>query len=193
MEGQKELEGTVTEVSSRYEDALKFKALERREIYLDERVSPDMASRIVRELSLLSGKAEPITIRISSNGGSVESEFAIVDAIRQAQSAGCKVIGEVYGHGMSAAFMVLQTCDVRRMGQSAILMVHGITSWAVGDLKDIDAEQKLLTRLQKEGAAFLASRSKRPREFWLKVLKENTPVYLFPNEALEWGVVDEVI
>ena len=182
-----------------YEDSLRFAALKRREVYLDERVGSEMAARIVREISLLSEKPDPITIRISSNGGSVESEFAIVDAIHAAQRKGCIVTGEVYGHGMSAAFEVLQTCNVRKMGKSAFLMVHGITSWTVGDLRDLNAEQKLLARLHREAAKFHAERSTaaagtpyKTEEFWLTILEANTPVYLFPEEALEWGMVDAV-
>jgi len=191
--------GPKLDTGTRYGDALKFSALQRREVYLDSYVGEDTASILVREISFLAETPAPITIRISSNGGSVESELAIVDALRAAQRKGCKVIGEVYGHGMSAAFEVLQACDVRRMGKSAILMVHGITAWTVGDLRDLNAEQKLLARLHKDQAAFHAVRSTAPEgskyrtvEFWLKILESATPVYLFPDDALEWGVVDEV-
>jgi len=186
--------------SPRYEDSLKFKSLARRVIYLDARVGDDTAARLNRELGLLAEKPGPITLRISSNGGSVESEMSIVDAINEVQVKGCKVTGEVYGHGMSAAFMILQACDVRRMGRNAVLMVHGITSWTVGDLRDLEAETKLLQRMQIDGANMLANRCTAPEgsayctaEFWLNVLKANTAVYLFPDEALEWGMVDEVI
>jgi len=186
--------------STRYGDSLKFKSLARRAIYLSENVSTSSAAQLNRELGLLAEKPEPITLRISSNGGSVESEMSIVDAINEAQAKGCEVTGEVYGHGMSAAFMILQACDVRRMGKSAILMVHGITSWAVGDLRDLEAETKLLQRMQIDGANMLANRCTAPEgskyctpEFWLEILKANTAVYLFPDEALEWGMVDEVV
>jgi len=182
-----------------YEDMLKTAALKRREVYLDAYVDSELAVRMIREISLLSETPGPITLRISSNGGSVESELAIVDSLRAAQHKGCTITGEVYGHSMSAAFEVLQACDVRRMGKNAILMVHGITSWTVGDLRDLNAEQKLLARLHRDQAAFHAERctaadgSKyRTVEFWLEILESNTPVYLFPDEALAWGVVDEV-
>lgn len=186
--------------STRYGDALKFRSLARRVIYLNEAVSTSSAAQLNHELGLLAEKPEPITLRISSNGGSVEAEMSVVDAIQEAQAKGCKVTGEVYGHGMSAAFSILQACDVRKMGRNAILMVHGITSWSVGDLRDLNAEQKLLARMQMEGAQFLANRSTAAEdskyvtaEFWLPILEANTAVYLFPDEALEWGMVDEVI
>lgn len=183
-----------------YLDMLNKEMLQRRVIFLDEFVGPEIATKINKELTILAEKPEPILIRISSNGGSVDSELAIVDSIHRAQAAGCQVIGIVYGHSMSAAFEVLQACDVRKMGRAAILMVHGITSWTVGDLRDINAEQKLLTRLHQEQAQFHANRSTAPagskyktKEFWLPILETNTPVYLFPDEALEWGMIDEII
>jgi len=132
--------------------------------------------------------------------GDVVAKLAVIDAIEDAQRKGCQLIGEVYGHSMSAAFMILQACDVRRIGRNAILMVHGITSWAGGDVKNIKAEQGLLEELQIRGAQDLASRSTAEagskyttEEFWLTILADNTPVYLFPDQALEWGLVDEVL
>lgn len=188
------------EKSNSYRDKLQTEMLKRRVLFLDEFVGPDIATTLNQELTLLAEEHKPITLRISSNGGSVDSELAIVGSIRSAQAAGCVVTGHVFGHSMSAAFMVLQACDVRRMGRDAILMVHGITSWTVGDLRDINAEQKLLARWHKEQAQLLADRSTaladskyRTVEFWLTILESNTPVYLFPDEALEWGVVDEVV
>jgi len=185
---------------STYEDAVKFRSFIQRTIHLDTDVDTDSASTLVLELAALSVTPEPIKLRISSNGGNVVSELAVIDAIRAAQHAGCELIGEVYGHGMSAAFMILQACDVRRMGANSVLMVHGITSWAMGDLKDIKAEQKMLTHLQIAGARLIAHRNTAPEgdehtteEFWIHILQDNVPVYLFPDEALEWGVVDEVL
>jgi len=188
------------EKESPYRDSLQTEMLKRRVVYLDEFVGQDIATVLNQEFTLLAETPEPIFIRISSNGGSVDSQMAIVDSIHCAQAAGCKVIGIVYGHSMSAAFSILQACDERKMGSSAILMIHGITAWTVGDLSDINAEQKLLARWHKEQAQLLADRSTAPAgskyktvEFWLPILETNTPVYLFPDEALEWGVVDEVV
>ena len=194
------MEFGLGEKSSSYRDKLQTEMLKRRVLFLDEFVGPDIATTLNQEFTLLAETPEPIFIRISSNGGSVDSQMAIVDSIQHAQRCGCKVVGIVYGHSMSAAFNILQACDVRKMGSSAILMVHGITAWTVGDLRDINAEQKLLARWHKEQALLLATRSTAPSdskyktvEFWLTILESNTPVYLFPDEALEWGVVDEVV
>lgn len=184
---------------SSYDDAVKFRSFVRRTIFLDDDVREDTASTIVLELSALSMTPEPITLRISSNGGDVSAELAVIDAIEDAQRKGCQIIGEVYGHGMSAAFMILQACDVRRMGRNSILMVHGITTWVGGDSKNIKAEQGLLEELQIRGAQNLASRSTAAEskyttvDFWQPILEDNTPIYLFPDQALEWGVIDEVV
>ena len=79
-------------------------------------------------------------------------------------------------------------------------MVHGITTWTGGDTKHVEAELGLLEQLQIRGAQSLASRCTAAEgskyttdEFWLHVLKDNTPIYLFPEQATEWGLVDEVL
>ena len=77
---------------------------------------------------LLEDSTEPITIVISSPGGNVFSGISIIRAIREAQSKGIRIIGEVHGQAMSMAFFILQCCDERRMGSLCTLMAHGVTT-----------------------------------------------------------------
>ena len=143
---------------------------------------------------------EPITVIISSGGGDVFSGNAIIRSIRQAQKAGLVVIGDVYGHACSMAFFIVQCCDERRMGRLCSQMAHGVTTGFHGDIKNLDAEKKLLDYWHHEFAHIVADRCNTKENcddwnepgFWHEILRDNTPQWYNSEECLEMGLVDEI-
>jgi ATP-dependent protease ClpP protease subunit len=166
--------------------------------YIDIRSS----RRMVEDMEILANESlEPITVLISSSGGGVSSGMACVQAIRKAQSKGIKVTGEVYGHAMSMAFLILQCCDKRMMGELCTLMAHGVTAFTVGDTKNITAEKKLLEYWQLEFSKLIADRvtqrANTPKiysdyTYWMKIFADNCPQFYSSKEAYEMGLIDEV-
>lgn len=146
-------------------------------------------------LIMLQDSNEPITIIISSGGGEFEPAIACMRAIGEAQKNGLAVIGKVYGHAQSAAFLILQCCDVRVMGKFCILMAHGITWGSHGDLKDAEAESKLINFWKDEFAGLVASRCNdgvNDKKYWELILKEKTPNYYTSDEAIKIGLIDDI-
>jgi ATP-dependent Clp protease protease subunit len=138
---------------------------------------------------------EPVNIIISSPGGDVFAGLSIIRAIRLAQSHGIKVIGKVSGHACSMAFFILQCCDERIMGKLDILMAHGLTTGFMGDMKNLDAETKLLTYWHHELASLIASRCVgecAEPGWWFEILYDNTPQWYTAEESLEMGIIDKV-
>lgn len=168
-------------------------------IYLSGDIDEFVARRVVEDILLITQEMHPITLLISSNGGHVESALSIIDAISMAFDAGVPVTGRIMGHGMSAAFYILQTCAVRQMGQSAWLMVHGFTSMNIGDIEESEATVEMLNGIRKQLATTIAERNTSDRggykdiEYWMKVLKRSTPYFMNAEQALKAGVVDEII
>jgi ATP-dependent protease ClpP protease subunit len=155
---------------------------------------------------LISESKDPITVMISSDGGSVSSGLACIREIRKAQSLGIKVIGEVYGHAMSMAFLILECCDHRTMGKLCTLMAHGVTTFTVGDSRNLAAEKKLLEYWQKEFSILLAARCTEKEflpngsifnvgsiEFWEKIFADNCPQFYDSDECIKMGLIDEVL
>ncbi len=166
--------------------------IQTRTLYLKDEV--DFNEELGPDLEMLSKiNLDPITIYISSNGGSVPDGIAIIRAIEKVQSEGVHVIGIVRGHALSMAFLILQACSERRMGHFDILMAHGITSIMMGDMKDIEAQTKILQFWRNQFGAFLADKTGvHSQEYWTDILKDNTPVYFTPDESLASGLVDMV-
>ena len=171
-------------------------------ITLKYEVESSEALDIMEDLAIITlspDKEMPITFLISSPGGNAFEGIAIIHAMREAQREGFKIIGRVYGQSMSMAFFILQCCDERIMGQYDHLMCHGATTGFFGDLKNIDAEQKMMKKFQEDFANLIAARSTAPEgseyrnpSYWANELLDNTPKYYDCDEALEMGLIDEV-
>jgi ATP-dependent protease ClpP protease subunit len=136
---------------------------------------------------------------ITSYGGAVDAGGAIIRAIRYAQEKGCTVVGEVRGYAMSMAVAILQACDVRLAAPEDIVMVHGFTGQTIGDVRNQDADARMTKQLTTVYAKFYAERSTADDsqyhsiDYWAKLLKDSLPHYYFGHEALEKGLIDEVI
>ena len=166
-----------------------------RVIMLADQIDEVAAFDFVQDAILLSGETEPVRIIIASNGGNIEDGLAIMRAIRELQRKGIKVIGEVHGRAMSAAFLILQCCDERTMGKPDVLMAHGLTTFAIGDMRNLDAESKLLKHWQKYFAEMLTNRCKgeyAKQEFWMEIMEDNTPRFYSSEESLNMGLCDRI-
>jgi len=171
-------------------------------IVLKYEVESSEALDIMEDLAIITlspDKETPITFLISSPGGNAFEGIAIIHAMREAQRKGFKIIGNAYGQSMSMAFFILQCCDERIMGQYDHLMCHGITTGFFGDMKNIDAEQKIMRKFQEDFANLIAERCTAKANskykdpvYWANELLDNTPKYYDCDEALEMGLIDRI-
>ena len=170
---------------------------EKRVVIISGDIDTASAHEFIEDIHMLiqEGSRDPVTIVICSPGGNVFSGLAIIRAIRLAKKNGMRVIGEVHGFAASMAFFILQCCDERIMGSLDILMAHGLTTGFVGDMKNMEAENKLLGYWHRELADLIADRCvgeyKEPG-FWFEVLRDNTPQWYTADECIEMGIVDRI-
>ena len=145
---------------------------------------------------------DPINIYLSSYGGDAFGGLKIIGAIARAKVKGIKIYGVVRGTAMSMAFILLQYCDHRVMGNGDILMAHGVKSgYMSSDIRNMEAESRMLKELSDTFMAKLvekisASEPSDPvaksAEYWAPIMKDDKPVYYTASEALAMGLVDEV-
>lgn len=170
-----------------------------RKITLMGEIAEGLAEFFIQDIEILSYQnKEPVDIIISSCGGDVFAGATIIQAMRRAQSDGIRITGNVHGHAQSMAFFILQCCDERKMGKYCSLMCHGATTFAVGDLKNMEAEQKIMKKFQRDFSQLIANRNTSKLQeyhepgYWFAILEENTPQYYDAEEALEMGLIDGV-
>jgi len=165
--------------------------IQTRQVYLTEEV--DFCVDLAFDIEMLASlNKNPITLYINSNGGSVSDGIALIRVIEKVQKEGVKVIGIVRGQALSMAFLILEVCEERRMGSMDLLMAHGITTFLMGDIKDIDAQTKVLGFWREKFALMLQVRSNKTFFYWSDILASNTPIYFTPEESLEYGLVDKI-
>lgn len=148
-------------------------------------VDDALAATMIKGLRILSAirPEDPIQIIVNCQGGDTQHGLAIYDAIRMVPSP---VHGTVIGHCYSIAAWILQACDVRRMSHNSSLMIHH----GEGSKTQFDKEQDkkcieiLLSRIREKHPNYTETKLD-------KLLLKDT--YLFPEEALELGLIDEVV
>ncbi len=174
------------------------KLRDNRTIILSGELYDNTAMETIQDLEILPLSDEPVRLIIASEGGEVFSGLAIMRAIKKAQQRGMRIIGEVHGQAMSMAFFVLQCCDERVMGKYDNLMCHGVTTVTIGDMKNIEAETKLLIKFRGDFAELVAERCTaegseyKEAGYWHAILEDNTPQFYDSKEALEMGLIDRV-
>jgi ATP-dependent Clp protease, protease subunit len=139
---------------------------------------------------------QSINLLFRSGGGSIYEGLGCVDSINTARSIlseEAKIIGIVNGFCYSAGSWLLQTCDIRKMTEHSILMVHGMVTQQRGSRAKMENEKIESDLLNKAVFDAYMKRSTKEREVWEKLLEDDTPVFLSAEEALEWGLVDEII
>ncbi len=182
-----------------YCDLLEAKLYNERTLILNGEIEECGAGLLTNQFQTLAEGGGEITMLVTSYGGAVDAGGAIIRAVRYAQGRGCRVVGEVRGYAMSMAAVILQACDFRFCAPEDVVMVHGFAGSAVGDIRNQEADVKLTKRLTDIYGKFFAERSTaedaryHDEGFWRRLLEDSLPHYFFGHEALEAGLIDEVI
>lgn len=137
----------------------------------------------------------PVTIRISSPGGSIFAGFQMMDQIRDARNAGHKVTVKVTGMAASMAGVIAQSADKRLVGKDSYLMLHTASQFSFGNYKtfELKDQAKLLEKLTKDCVAAYANRSggKWTAEALYERI-ERTEWWIPAEEAVREGFADGV-
>lgn len=165
--------------------------LNNRVIFLNYTITAASAGRFLKGLKFLeSYNQSPITIVITSPGGSVYDGLAIVDAI---QSSPCEITTVATGLVASMAVPILSCAKRRKMTYNAYLMYHEISvDIPLSRISTSESEAKHSKSLNAHMHRLIAANSRKPYHYWAKVGK-HVDYYIDADKALELGLVDEVI
>ena len=146
------------------------------------------AADFVSELATV--KTAEIVVHISSQGGDIFEGLAIYNALRTHSSP---VTTKVDSLAASIASVIAQAGDRRLMLTGSQMMIHKAHGLAMGDDDDMEEMAALLRKQTDNIAGIYAERaggtSSKPR--FLSLMKNET--WMTPTEALDEGLVDEVI
>lgn len=160
-----------------------------------EEIDPSSAADMIKGLHILSSirPSEPISIIINSGGGDVDQGLAIYDAIRNTTST---VNACVRGNCYSMAAWILQAADHRSMAKNSSMMIHDGDKSLEGKTGDIKALKKFYDDMDNRCVDILLERirEKHPGFSKARLYKMlQNDIYLWPEQALELGLIDEVL
>jgi ATP-dependent Clp endopeptidase proteolytic subunit ClpP len=132
-----------------------------------------------------------IEIVFTSPGGSVIEGLALFDFIQDLRRAGHHITTKALGMAASMAGILLQAGDKRVMSKESYVLIHEISTGAIGKIGEIEDEVKFVKKIQGRILEIFAARSKVPKSYYAKHWKRQD-WWLDSAECLKIGFVDEV-
>jgi ATP-dependent Clp protease protease subunit len=166
--------------------------LKERIVFLGTPIDDNAGNLIMAQLLHLESEdpEKDINLYINSPGGDITALFAIYDTMQYEK---CNVSTTVMGQAASSAAVLLLagTKGKRYALPHSRVLLHQPHGGAQGQSVDIEIQAKEMTRYRKLMEQLIAEHTGQPLE---KVAKDTDRDYILTaEEAVEYGVVDEVI
>lgn len=176
-------------------------ALKYRVIYMAEDVDDDSVFKLnyyldrILRLDEKCDTKEPITIIISSFGGSVYEILSSISRLEKMQEDGYIIKTIVDAKAMSCGSLLSQcgSKGYRYANRYATLLYHQVSSATWGTLAEMEVgteETQRLWRLLKQ----ITLKHTKVTDEWFESLKDrNRDLYLTPEQCLELGIIDHIL
>jgi ATP-dependent Clp protease protease subunit len=135
-----------------------------------------------------------IQFYISTYGGNADDMFALYDMMKQIQqTTDISTIG--VGKVMSAGVLLLAggTPGKRKVGRNCRIMLHSVVAGNHGSLHNLINEMEAIQDLQQMYINRLVEETKMTKSQLKKMLERKVNIYLSPEQAVEYGIADEII
>ena len=133
----------------------------------------------------------PIEIVFNSPGGSVMAGMALFDHIRDIREAGHTVTTVSKGYAASMAGILLQAGDVRVIGKESYVLIHEISTGAVGKIGELEDVVEFTKKIQNRVLDIFAERSNKSATYFATHWRRKD-WWLDSDECLKIGFVDSV-
>ncbi|WP_017298584.1 ATP-dependent Clp endopeptidase proteolytic subunit ClpP [Nodosilinea nodulosa] len=185
---------TVIEQSGRGERAFDIysRLLRERIIFLGQEVTADSANLIVAQMLFLEAEDpdKDIYLYINSPGGSVSAGLGIYDTMKHIRPQICTIcLGLAASMG---AFLLTAGEKGKRMSlPNSRIMIHQPLGGAQGQATDIEIQAKEILYLKKQLNEAMAENTGQP---YNKIAEDTErDFFMSPQEAVEYGLIDQVI
>ena len=173
-------------------DSLHRDLLEKRTIYLGDRITDELASQFGMVMVWLNKQnEEPIDMYFDSPGGSVAAGLDIYDMVRHSKAP---VTGIIYRHADSMAAVIIQGCTTRQALPNADLLIHGVR---ISDFSLISIEddiEKALRKAREQQSIINTILHERTGLSLSAIRKMNRQgKTISATEAFSLGLIDEIL
>ncbi len=135
-------------------------------------------------------KPEPIKIYIDSYGGLVYQCFGLLSVMERSQTP---IHTIVTGCAMSCGFMMLISGHKRFAHKLSTPLYHQVSSGAFGTVKEMEEKLEETKRLQSKLEEIVLDKTKISKKKLKEILDNKKDWFMTSKEALELGVVDEIL
>ncbi len=135
-----------------------------------------------------------IEFYLSTYGGSADDMFALYDMMKIIQhTTDISTIG--MGKVMSAGVLILAggTHGKRKIGRNCRVMLHSVIAGSQGSLHNLMNEMEAIQALQEMYIERLVEETKMTKKQLKKMLEQKVNIYLSAEQAVEYGIADEII
>ena len=135
-------------------------------------------------------KPKPINIYIDSYGGQVYQVLGLISIMEKSESP---IHTYCTGTAMSAGFIMLISGHKRFAHKYSTIMLHQLSTGTWGMLKEIEDHVVEMKRLQAVLDSIILEKTKVTRAQLKTIYTEKLDWYLTSPEALEFGMIDEIV
>lgn len=165
--------------------------LKDRIIFISGTIDESLANSVVAELLYLDSlNHNDISIYINSRGGEVTSGMAIYDTMNYVKSD-IKTICIGMAASMGAFLLLSGTKNKRYSLKNSEIMIHQPLGGVNGKASDIQIATEQILKIKKKLNKIIAEKTNQN----LKKVEKDTEsdYYLTPEEALKYGIIDEIL
>ncbi len=166
--------------------------LKERIVFLGSPINDDIANSIIAQMLFLASQSSQKDIRlyINSPGGSVTAGMAIYDTMQYVKCDVSTVCVGMAG-SMGAVLLAGGAAKKRFALPNSEILLHQVMGGASGAAAEIEITAKQILKIREKLNKIIASHTKQPIT---KIRKDtDRDFYLTPEEAKEYGVIDEMI
>ncbi len=137
---------------------------------------------------------DPFEIILCTPGGNASEMFAIYDLIRHMRET-CDICTTGMGKVMSAGVLLLAagTKGKRKIGAHCRVMIHSVIGGTHGTVHNLENEMEEIHYVQQQYIKALVKETAMSKKYITNLLNKKVNIYISAQEAVELGIVDEVI
>lgn len=158
-------------------------------------VDEEMIEKTITSMMALSYMgSDTIQMIISTSGGLATEMFALYDIMRNTRED-IEIVTLGLGKVMSAGVLLLAagTKGRRKIGKHTRVMIHGLKTDLGGHLNDIKNDYDELRAIEKVYIDALSKETNMTKTKLRELFAERRDIFLSAEEAVEYGIADEVI
>ena len=171
-----------------------------RTIGLFGEVNEERAAELIIGMIMMCEEGEveekkPLKFYLSTYGGNADDMFALYDMMNYVKYKGYDIETIGLGKVMSAGVLLLSsgTPGKRRIGQHCRVMIHACNAGNMGDIYNLQNEMEAINDLQEKYSNAIVENTSMTKRQLKKLLGRKVNIYLTADEAIEYGIADEII